>query len=100
MRVGAGAGIQYLTPIGFISFAVGVKLNPSYLDLRPAARVYCGNDGVVFADTDTDDDTPDVATCTGGYLGARDNNTTFNPADIDPSVLARLQFHLAIGQSF
>lgn len=94
LRVGAGAGLQYLTPVGFVSFSIGVKLNPSYLDLRPAARVYCGNGGVDF-----DPDNPGAA-CAGGYLGARKNNTTFDPRDIDASALARLQFHLSIGQSF
>ena len=108
LRVGAGAGLQYLTPIGFVSVALGVKLNPSYLDLRNAARVFCGPDGVVPADTDNSDETPDVGTCTGGYFGAREAGTTFNETDIKPSRWffglfpqgGRLQLHLSIGQSF
>ncbi len=43
LRIGTGAGIQYLTPVGFISFAIGVKVNPSYLDIRSPALVYCGS---------------------------------------------------------
>ena len=96
-RVGAGAGVQYLTPVGFVSFALGVKLNPSYLDLRNAANVYCGNDGV-----------GDGGACLGGYVEARKNNTTFNEGDIDPSRWffnllpggGGLQLHLSIGQTF
>ncbi len=89
-RAGAGAGIQYLTPVGFVSVALGVKLNPSYLDLRTAAFVYCGNEGV-----------GDDGSCTGGYVGARKDNTTFDAEAIDArSILGRLQLHLSIGQSF
>ncbi len=95
-RAGAGAGIQYLTPVGFVSVALGVKLNPSYLDLRNAANVYCGNDGVVV-----DRDNPDAPRCTGGYLDARKNSTTFDADGVDAHpILGRLQLHLSIGQSF
>lgn len=108
LRVGAGAGLSYLTPIGFISVALGIKLNPSYLDLRSAANVYCGNDGVVLTDTDGDPDTPREGICPGGYIDARKNNTTFDKDDIEPSrgflgLLpqgGRLQFHFSIGQTF
>ena len=108
LRVGAGAGLQYLTPIGFVSVALGVKLNPSYLDLRGAARVFCGNDGVTFANLDLDPETPDQSVCAGGYVGARADGTTFNEDDIEPSKTlfgfipqaARFQLHLSIGQSF
>lgn len=108
LRVGAGAGLQYLTPIGFVSVALGVKLNPSYLDLRNAARVFCGPDGVVLTDTDGDGDTPDVGVCSGGYVGAREAGTTFDKDDIEPSRWffglfpqgGRIQLHLSIGQSF
>ena len=90
VRAGAGAGIQYLTPVGFVSVALGVKINPSYLDLRTAANVYCGNDGV-----------GSDGNCTGGYLEARKNNTTFDETAIDArTILGRLQLHLSIGQSF
>ena len=109
VRVGAGAGLQYLTPVGFVSFAIGVKVNPSYLDERPAALVYCGDS--------INEDTP---VCFGGeeinnpgsgaargYIDARLNGTTFDPEAIDPpggNFLSRLfnrsQFHLSIGQTF
>lgn len=42
LRYSAGAGIQYLTPVGFIGVAVGLKLNPSYLDLRDPETLLCG----------------------------------------------------------
>ena len=38
-RFGTGAGIQFTTPVGAVSVALGVKLNPSYLDLRDPADV-------------------------------------------------------------
>ena len=92
-RIGAGAGLQYLTPVGFVSLALGVKLNPSYLDLRNAANVYCGNDGV-----------GEAGACTGGYIQARKNNTTFvesGDGGIDPRLFFnRIQLHLSIGQTF
>ncbi len=106
LRVGAGAGLQYLTPVGFVSFAVGVKLNPSYLDLRNAATVFCGNDGVATvrdAQGDVVEDAQGNPTtaCLGGYVDARKNNTTFDEAAITAHpVLGRLQFHLSIGQTF
>ena len=106
VRVGAGAGIQYLTPVGFVSFAVAVKLNPSYLDLRNAANVYCGNDGVVIARDalgNVIEDMQGNATtdCPGGYVAARKINTTFDEEAIDPHpILNRIQFHLSIGQTF
>ena len=98
VRFGTGAGIQYLTPIGFISFAVGVKINPSYLDERSAADVYCGSS--------INDDEP---TCGGrlfqtdetpGYIDARAYGTTFDPEAIDGRFLNRIQFHISIGQTF
>ena len=97
IRIGMGAGIQYLTPIGFVSIALGFKVNPSYLDLRSAAEVYCGPDGV-----------GDDGECTGGYVGARKAGTTFDETEIKPGKgffglipqSGRFQFHLTIGQTF
>ena len=111
LRVGVGAGLQYLTPVGFVSFAVGVKLNPSYLDLRNAANVFCGNEGVtpvlVNGEPVEDAQGNPATACLGGYVDARKNNTTFNEDDIDPARTffglidaGRLQFHLSIGQTF
>ena len=89
-RLGAGAGLQYLTPVGFVSLAVGVKLNPSYLDLRNAAAVYCGDDGV-----------GEAGACLGGYVAARKENRTFDETAISPRVVFnRIQLHLSIGQTF
>ena len=106
IRVGTGAGIQYLTPVGFVSFAIGVKVNPSYLDLRNAARVYCGDS--IYADEPVCFSGaipgPDDAL---GYVDARLNGTTFDPLAIDPEgsniftkALNRIQFHISIGQTF
>ncbi len=101
IRVGAGAGIQYLTPVGFISFAIGVKINPSYLDQRSAARVYCGDsieadDPVCFSGAiPRPGDAP-------GYIDARLNGTTFDPEliEVNDPILSRIQFHVSIGQTF
>jgi len=98
LRLGAGFGIQYLSPVGFVSFALGYKLNPSDLDLRRAADVYCGADFV-------GNDLPTVETCTGGYIGARNAGTSFDIDTIDPiskifGVIPRAQIHFAIGQTF
>ena len=38
-RFSTGAGLSYLTPVGAIRFSLGVKLNPSELDLREADEV-------------------------------------------------------------
>ncbi|GAB5536839.1 MAG: BamA/TamA family outer membrane protein [Rubricoccaceae bacterium] len=98
VRLGAGFGIQYLSPVGFVSLALGYKLNPSDLDLRRAADVYCGSGFV-------GNDLPDVETCTGGYIGARNANTAFDIDDIEPiskifGVIPRAQIHFTIGQTF
>ena len=103
IRFGTGAGIQYLTPVGFVSFAIGVKVNPSYFDERDAALVYCGSsiyadDPTCFGGAEIDNPGPDAAR---GYIDARLNGSTFDPEAIEPgSVLSRIQFHLSIGQTF
>lgn len=90
LRVGTGAGLQYLSPVGYISVAIGVKINPSDLDLRAPGAVLCGND---FSNA-----TPE---CTGGYVGARLAGVPFDIDDIDVRPIAgRLQIHFSIGQSF
>lgn len=99
-RVGTGAGLQFLTPVGFISFGIGVKLNPSLLDLRTPGDVLCGN---AFSTS-----TP---VCTGGYVGARLAGQPFGPTEvqaIDPDrwffgvfpQRGRIAFHFTIGQTF
>ncbi len=115
VRVGAGAGIQYLTPVGFVSIALGVKANPSYLDRRAAAQVYCGSsidDGVCFSGGTPAGGVPldgsgrpvegaDIP----GYVDAKLSGTDFDP-DLIPtggllgSLFRRTQIHIAIGQTF
>jgi outer membrane protein insertion porin family len=101
-RVGAGAGLQYLTPVGFISFAIAAKLNPSYLDLRRASDVLCGGSASADPFVCRGILSPDEAV---GYLDAREFGLTFDPEAIEPPTLLgfatqRLQFHLSIGQTF
>ena len=94
LRAGAGVGIQFLSPVGFVSFALGYKLNPSALDLRSAADVYCGPDFM-------GNDEPSVETCTGGYIGARNADTSFNIAEIpEGGFFQRTELHFTIGQTF
>jgi outer membrane protein insertion porin family len=76
MRVGVGAGIQYLTPVGFLSLAVGYKVNPSYADLRRPEDIWRELD---------------IYELTGEPP---------NLDDVEPQWVRRLQFHLAIGQRF
>lgn len=74
-RFGTGAGVQYLTPVGFINVALGYKLNPSFLDVR------------------RDDDLIDI------YL----RSVNFEPIDLESypaSFLRRFQLHFSIGQNF
>ncbi|HEY5564183.1 MAG TPA: BamA/TamA family outer membrane protein [Rhodothermia bacterium] len=40
LRVGSGAGLRYQTPLGFLRFDVGVKVNPSPEDLRDPEAVF------------------------------------------------------------
>ena len=104
VRVGTGAGIQYLTPVGYISVAFGVKVNPSYLDLRDAARVYCG-DSIVSDDPRCfggDEVNVPGSGDALGYIDARLNGSDFDPLAIKSRspILNRLQFHISIGQTF
>ncbi|WP_420456359.1 BamA/OMP85 family outer membrane protein [Rubrivirga sp.] len=115
LRVGAGAGLQYLTPVGFVSIALGVKVNPSYLDRRAAAQVYCGSsidDGVCFSGGTPsgglpldDNGRPADGVDIPGYIDARLSGTDFDP-DLIPTgslvgrLFRRTQFHIAIGQTF
>ncbi|MEO0556664.1 MAG: BamA/TamA family outer membrane protein [Bacteroidota bacterium] len=98
LRVGAGFGIQYLSPVGFVSLALGYKLNPSALDRRRAADVYCGPG---FEGNDLQE----IESCNGGYIGARNANTDFDISSIPAvsrlfGILPRPQIHFAIGQTF
>ena len=101
VRVGVGAGIQYLTPVGFVSLGVGVKVNPSYLDLRDPANVYCGSSIYDSEPTCFSGSVPGPGE-TLGYIDARLNGVDFDPEAIDPRhpFLRRLQFHISIGQTF
>ncbi len=40
LRVGTGAGIRYLTPIGFLRLDVGFKVNPAESDVHSAEDLY------------------------------------------------------------
>ena len=40
LRVGAGAGIRYLTPIGYLRFDLAFKVNPADTDLYRAPELY------------------------------------------------------------
>ena len=40
LRVGTGAGIRYQTPVGYIRLDVGMKVNPSFSDLRDPEDVF------------------------------------------------------------
>ncbi len=104
LRVGVGAGIQYLTPVGFVSIGLGFKVNPSALDIREPAAVYCGSS--IFAgepscgaDALGDETYP-------GYVGARQRGAAFDIDDVPTrkvlglGVLGRLQPHFSIGQTF
>ncbi len=75
-RVGTGAGIQYLTPVGYLSFAVGVKLTPSFFDLRDPREVFRAADI-----EDLEPGAPDIDAVGAGWS-------------------QRLAFHLNIGQTF
>ena len=104
IRFGAGAGIQYLTPVGFVSVGFGLKLNPSYLDLRSPARVYCGdsiNDADPVVCFGGDEVNVPGSDADFGYIDARLSGRDFVPDDIDEgNFFRRLQLHLSIGQTF
>ena len=107
LRVGVGAGLSYLTPVGFVAVGLGVKVNPSYLDLRQPARVYCG--ASIYADEPNcvsplgQDETP-------GYVDARAAGVAFDPTVIPvrsvvgvgflDAFLRRTQLYITIGQTF
>ncbi|HYE94983.1 MAG TPA: BamA/TamA family outer membrane protein, partial [Rubricoccaceae bacterium] len=75
-RFGTGAGIQYLTPVGYVNLALGVKVNPSYFDLR---------------------DPQDVL----DELDASFDEGRVPDFDAVPSIWSRrLQLHFSIGQTF
>ena len=104
VRVGTGFGIQYLTPVGYVAVGLGIKVNPSYLDLRDPAVVYCGN-SITEADP---------AVCFGGdteavggqgpargYIDARLNGSDFDPEALPENpIRGRLQLYFSIGQTF
>ncbi|HLT46597.1 MAG TPA: BamA/TamA family outer membrane protein [Rubricoccaceae bacterium] len=75
-RVGAGAGVQYLTTVGYVTLALGYKLNPSAFDLRDPVEVFRAADI-----EDLDPGPPDLARAPAHWT-------------------KRLQVHLSIGQRF
>jgi outer membrane protein insertion porin family len=103
VRFGTGAGLQYLSPVGAISVAVGFKLNPSTLDLVPAAVLYCGtsiedaDDPRCFGGDEIDSPGEGAAR---GYLDARLSGSDFDPSLLPERFFQRFQFHIAIGQTF
>lgn len=117
VRVGVGAGIQYLTPVGFVSVGAGFKVNPSYLDSREPARVYCGDSiysdyPVCFGGAEINDPESGAAR---GYIDARLNGSDFDSElipereffggflgflDVLDPVFRRLQLYISIGQTF
>lgn len=72
LLVGAGAGLRYQTPFGFLRIDLAYKLTPDALDLRTAETVERKVTG---------DDPPPVSA-------------------IDPSTLRRFRLHFGIGRSF
>ncbi|OZC01781.1 BamA/OMP85 family outer membrane protein [Rubricoccus marinus] len=104
LRVATGAGLQYLTPIGFVGFALGVKLNPSYFDLRNPEQIFCGP-------TDARGAVPDdsgALFCDAGFADAARNGQAFDFEGVAPSKgffglipqARRLQLQITFGQSF
>ena len=106
VRAGAGAGLQYLTPVGFVSVALGVKVNPSYFDLRPAESgpallLLAGRAGIEPAalDTEAGREAAQAFFDAGGYTRA--DGEPFRVEDATaPKFLRRFQFHLSLGQTF
>lgn len=72
LLVGAGAGLRYQTPLGFLRIDLAYKLTPDALDLRAAETVERKVTG--------DDPVP--------------------VSDIEPSTLRRFRLHFGIGRSF
>lgn len=72
LLVGAGAGLRYQTPFGFLRIDLAYKLTPDALDLRTAEEV---------GRRITGDDPPPVS-------------------EIDSSTLRRFRLHFGIGRSF
>ncbi len=104
LRMASGAGLQYLTPIGFVGFALGVKLNPSYFDLRNAETIFCGP-------SDARGDVPGdsgATYCDAGFVAAAREGQDFDFDAVAPSSgffglipqARRLQLQITFGQSF
>ena len=73
LLVGAGAGLRYQTPFGFLRIDLAYKLTPDALDLRTA-------EGVADAITSSDDPPP--------------------VSEIEPRTIRRFRLHFGIGRSF
>ena len=77
VRIGTGAGIRYLTPVGYLRFDLAYKVNPTLAD-RYTPREYVTK----FIDGDT----PDID---GSGFG-----------NVVNRIWRRLQIHFGIGQTF
>lgn len=106
LRVGAGAGLQYLTPVGFVSVSVGMKLNPSYFDLRaaesgPALLLAAARAGVSPDEIETE---AGLARAQAFFDAGPYTDASGDPFDLEsalsPSFFRRFQFHLSLGQTF
>ena len=99
-RFGVGAGVQYLTPIGFVGLALAAKLNPSYFDLRSADDIFCGPAEARSAYDDGG------LRCDAGLLAAGEAGRDFDFDAVEPSTFfglfpsKLLQLHFAFGQTF
>ncbi len=78
LRYGAGSGLRYQTPIGYVRFDLGFKLNPSDEDLYSPAGLYCLRNNI-----------PAGGACEA--ITGDDRGTSF---------WRRMQIHLSIGQAF
>ncbi len=85
LRVGAGAGVRYETPIGYIRFDLGFKVNPSDSDLYSPGGYYCLVNDIATGDA-CEAATADLDG-SGGEKGG-------------PSFWRRLEPHISIGQAF
>jgi hypothetical protein len=69
--------VQYLTPVGFVNLAVGFKVNPSFLDVRPATVLSDIFRRQLFGEP-----------------------VSLSDYDDDARFIRRFQLHFSIGQTF
>ena len=78
LRFGTGGGIRYETPIGYVRFDLGYKINPSTFDLYSPEGYYCYVNDIAEGD---------ACNAVTGSKGGK-------------SWTRRLQPHISIGQAF